>query len=183
MGAPRRPLVTFARALATAWVVLAGCNTPSGGGPGLEPPGNDSSGFANGAGQMTMAPTDAVGGSGAAMEAPGPGMDPDTMPGPTPAPVMPGGADGGAVVGPDAGGDASVPATDAGHGATSCDPRQVTCKDAAPTCPDSQVPEVVDACFGACVPIDACACDGPDACPDSNHYTCHMFKMRCGPYL
>ena len=43
-----------------------------------------------------------------------------------------------------------------------CDPRNITCQTlVAVTCPDGQVPSVVNHCYGACVTKDKCA---PIAC-------------------
>lgn len=68
-------------------------------------------------------------------------------------------------------------------GGVSCDPRAILCKRVSPQCPDWQVPSVEGSCYGACVPIGDCQCDGPEACPDNNQFTCHMHIKRCGPYL
>ena len=65
----------------------------------------------------------------------------------------------------------------------SCDQRDIRCRVPAPTCPDGQVPSVEGSCWGPCVAIDECACEGPDDCPDRDRYTCHRFRSRCGPYL
>jgi hypothetical protein len=162
-----------------AAALLVACNSPSSGGPGLEPPGGGSSGsgFGNGTGEDTPSPTGNVGMEGAGAGAP---ALPDTMEPPGAGPAQRdaglGTPDGGA-------GDAGGGASDAGDGVTSCDRRKLACKRADPTCPEGEVPAIVAGCFGACVPIDACACDAPEACPDANHYTCHNYKQRCGPYL
>jgi hypothetical protein len=65
----------------------------------------------------------------------------------------------------------------------SCDPRELRCRRAAPECPDFQVPEIIDGCYGPCVAIDACLCDEPADCPNHDAYTCHMYRGRCGPYV
>jgi hypothetical protein len=72
---------------------------------------------------------------------------------------------------------------DGGADAVSCDPRRVLCRSLPPPCSTGEVPRVVGSCYGECVPIDACACSEPAACPDRNQYTCHNFRQRCGPYL
>jgi hypothetical protein len=64
-----------------------------------------------------------------------------------------------------------------------CDPRKVLCKIATPDCPFGYVPSVSGSCYGPCVPVDSCVCSGPEQCPDSNQYTCHMSAGRCGPYV
>lgn len=78
---------------------------------------------------------------------------------------------------PDAG---SAPA---GEGPLDCDPKLLRCRIAELPCPEGQVRQLVDGCHGPCVPVDRCACDGPDDCPHEEQYTCHMFRARCGPYL
>ena len=67
--------------------------------------------------------------------------------------------------------------------AVSCDRRQIMCRRAEPACPEGQTAEVVDNCYGDCVPIDSCVCIEAEACPNPDRYTCHMFRQRCGPYL
>jgi hypothetical protein len=43
-----------------------------------------------------------------------------------------------------------------------CDPRHIECQTFAPvTCPEGQLPSVVNACYGGCVPKEQCA---PIAC-------------------
>jgi hypothetical protein len=68
-------------------------------------------------------------------------------------------------------------------GELTCDPRAITCKRAAPACPEGQVPSVEDQCYGACVDIESCPCDAPEACPLPEKYTCHMSAQHCTPYL
>ena len=82
--------------------------------------------------------------------------------------------------------DASLPEqspSDAGSGPTSCDPRKLLCRRAAPVCPEGQVPRVSGTCYGACVAIDECACAGPEACPQPEQFTCNNSRQRCTYYL
>jgi hypothetical protein len=65
----------------------------------------------------------------------------------------------------------------------SCDPRELRCRRAEPQCPDFQVPQIINGCYGPCVPVDACLCDEPADCPNNDAYTCHMYRGRCGPYV
>lgn len=65
----------------------------------------------------------------------------------------------------------------------SCDPRKVVCKRAQPSCDYGFVPRIVDGCYGECVRIDDCVCDGADACPEHERYTCNNSRQRCTPYL
>jgi hypothetical protein len=65
----------------------------------------------------------------------------------------------------------------------SCDTRELACLRAAPECPDGQVPQIIDHCFGPCVPIDACLCNEAADCSYPDTYTCHMYRGRCGPYV
>lgn len=67
--------------------------------------------------------------------------------------------------------------------AVRCDRRDVVCRAAEPECPEGQTAQVVGGCYGSCVPIDACECTEAAACPSPDRYTCHRFRMRCGPYL
>ena len=86
----------------------------------------------------------------------------------------------------DTGTDAST-THDAGDGGTpkvvNCDPRDVVCRRVEPACEYGFVPRIVDRCFGDCVAIDTCTCDGPEACPQSESYTCNNSRQRCTPYL
>ena len=81
----------------------------------------------------------------------------------------------------------AVTGTDAGRtppGSINCDERSVACDAPPPSCPTGEVAEVGGGCWTSrCVPIDTCYCTGPDMCPNRSIYTCHMFRMRCGPYL
>lgn len=102
------------------------------------------------------------------------------------------GVDGG-MPGTDAGppGDGGAIDVDAGLAAdagipeegVNCDQRDVLCRALPPECPEWQVPRVEGSCWAGCVPIDACACAGPDDCPMRDIYTCHNSAGRCGPYL
>ncbi len=65
----------------------------------------------------------------------------------------------------------------------SCDRRDIRCRALEPTCPDGEIASVVGTCWGPCVRIDECVCETPEECPDSDRYTCHRFRSRCGPYL
>lgn len=67
--------------------------------------------------------------------------------------------------------------------AVSCDRRDLRCKRAEPICPEGQVAQIVNNCFGPCVPIDACACEEAAQCPNEAQYTCHLYRNRCGPYV
>jgi hypothetical protein len=59
----------------------------------------------------------------------------------------------------------------------------VTCRAAPPECEDFHVPTQEGACYGPCVPIEACVCQGPSDCPDENQFTCHLSAGHCGPYV
>lgn len=72
---------------------------------------------------------------------------------------------------------------DAGATGLTCDPRKLVCKRAAPSCEFGYVPRIIDGCYGECVRVDECPCDGPDACPDRDRYTCNNSRQRCTPYL
>jgi hypothetical protein len=86
----------------------------------------------------------------------------------------------------DAGLDADVDATtatDSGSAATyDCVLEGVACFIAVPVCAQGEVPSVEGSCYGPCVPIEQCRCDGPEDCPDSAHYTCFNHAHHCGPY-
>lgn len=161
-------------------LALAACNTPSAGGPGLEPPGGgDSNDFGAGPGEA-MSPTGGAGNAGGVPNVPG--ADPGTKGEPSST------SDAGATVE-----DASTPAADAGTDAESvdgevswapsCDERKVDCQKVADPCPMGEVRRVEAGCWAECIPIDVCGCDEPADCANELIYTCHMFKMRCGPYL
>lgn len=78
----------------------------------------------------------------------------------------------------------STPSDDTGQfeGYT-CDQRQVTCRLQPPRCDFGFVPRVKDGCYTTCVRVDDCVCEGADACPDRNQYTCNLSRQRCTPYL
>jgi Kazal-type serine protease inhibitor domain len=65
----------------------------------------------------------------------------------------------------------------------SCDRRSVLCRRAEPVCPAGQVAAVEGSCWGACVNIEQCSCKEAQACPDPDHYTCHLSRGVCGPYV
>lgn len=67
--------------------------------------------------------------------------------------------------------------------AVSCDVRKLTCKRAEPSCDYGYVPRIVAGCYAECVRIDDCVCNGPDACPQHERYTCNNSRQRCTPYL
>ncbi len=85
----------------------------------------------------------------------------------------------------DFGTDAALP--DAGSGPVNCRPSDVLCDAPEPECPIvggfPTVPSVVDGCYGPCVQIDRCICDGTDDCPRPDMFTCHRARTRCGPFL
>ena len=68
-------------------------------------------------------------------------------------------------------------------GSVSCDPRRILCKRVAPICAEGEVPSVSGSCYGPCVKVETCPCAGPEECPESDKYTCHMNTRRCGPYV
>jgi len=69
-----------------------------------------------------------------------------------------------------------------------CNPDHIVCLPivAPEPCPDGEVYSVISSCYGDCVPIDHCACDSADDCPDlseADEYTCHNSAGRCGPWV
>jgi hypothetical protein len=63
----------------------------------------------------------------------------------------------------------------------SCDAQRVRCSDPKPACPDGQMPAVVDACWGTCVPVSTCRCEFHWQC-DTSKYRCRgLPEFRCGP--
>jgi hypothetical protein len=82
-------------------------------------------------------------------------------------------------------GEGGEPSSSGGAGdpLIDCDPKQVACKIATPTCPTGQVPSVEGTCYGECVKIEQCACAQAEQCPDSNQYTCWIGAKHCGPYV
>jgi len=67
---------------------------------------------------------------------------------------------------------------DAGKG-IDCDPRRILCKAAETPCPEGQVHEVIDGCYGPCVAITECPCDEAADCPHSETFTCWMSSGYC----
>lgn len=81
-------------------------------------------------------------------------------------------------------GDATSGDDDAGtRSNVSCDVRKLTCKRAEPSCDYGYVPRIIDGCYAECVRIDDCVCNGADACPQPERYTCNNSRQRCTPYL
>jgi hypothetical protein len=64
-----------------------------------------------------------------------------------------------------------------------CDLDEIACDAAQPECPEGEVPSVNGACYGPCVGIESCACNGPDDCPLPEQYNCHLSAGHCGPYV
>ncbi len=89
------------------------------------------------------------------------------------------------------GGSAGAPAGGAAGegGASSLDgavcvaPDGPFCMMMPPECATGEVPSVVGMCWGECVPIGDCACEGPEDCPEPGQYTCHNYIGRCGPFV
>jgi len=62
----------------------------------------------------------------------------------------------------------------------SCDTYRVRCADPPPSCPDGQVPPVINGCWGPCVPIAMCRCDTNWRCPQGTR--CILLPdFRCAP--
>jgi len=79
-------------------------------------------------------------------------------------------------------GGASAAGGKKGQDLVDCDLRKVTCRIVQPTCAENQVPSVEGSCFGACVPIESCACSVAQDCPFEERYTCWQ-RTHCGPYV
>jgi hypothetical protein len=62
-----------------------------------------------------------------------------------------------------------------------CDPGDLRCTLAEPTCPDGMVASVVKGNYGPCVPFSDCRCEFGWECPQSDKYTCDATAHRCGP--
>ena len=63
-----------------------------------------------------------------------------------------------------------------------CDPLQILCKAAETPCPEGQVHQVIDRCYGPCVAITACPCDAAEDCPHSETFTCWNATGHCNYY-
>jgi hypothetical protein len=62
----------------------------------------------------------------------------------------------------------------------SCDAMRVQCADPAPSCPDGQIPAVVNNCWGPCIPFSDCRCEFVWQCQPSSKYTCNGYPVfRC----
>jgi hypothetical protein len=57
------------------------------------------------------------------------------------------------------------------------------CRRAEPVCPEGQVPQIIDGCYGDCVRIDQCVCEVVEACPRPEEFTCIGATNRCSYYL
>ena len=96
------------------------------------------------------------------------------------------GAPSGGTTGGAGAGGTSTAGSAGNHVAPSCDTRQVLCRAAPPDCGEGRVPQVVNGCFGECVAIDECACQGPEECPDpdgTQPYTCLAMAQHCSYWL
>jgi hypothetical protein len=63
----------------------------------------------------------------------------------------------------------------------SCDPTMLRCSTPEPSCPEGQVPTVVDGRYGQCVPIHYCRCQFVWECPHREKYRCDTVATRCTP--
>ena len=61
----------------------------------------------------------------------------------------------------------------------SCDSTALQCSGVEPTCPDGQVPSVVNGRYGACVTFGTCRCDSDAQCPHREKYRCDTGAKRC----
>jgi len=61
----------------------------------------------------------------------------------------------------------------------SCDPSALRCTGAAPSCPEGQVPSVVDGRYGQCVAFGFCRCASDEQCPQREKYKCDTVTSRC----
>jgi hypothetical protein len=62
-----------------------------------------------------------------------------------------------------------------------CDPWKLNCEDEPPTCPDGELPSVVDDCWGDCVPATSCKCQYHWHCGDDPDYECVSETLSCEP--
>ena len=58
-----------------------------------------------------------------------------------------------------------------------CNPYDVLCDQAAPTCPDDQAPAIEHECFADCVPKTSCRCEFNWECPAD--WRCDRTQWRC----
>lgn len=72
---------------------------------------------------------------------------------------------------------------DAISAGVTCDRSLIRCRRPEPLCPEGETASVEGTCYGPCVPIDECVCEGPEQCPHPDMYTCHRHRGRCGPFL
>ncbi len=69
-----------------------------------------------------------------------------------------------------------------GDGAN-CEPADVRCAASPPSCGAGMAPSVVAGCWGACIPITSCRCEGSWHCPlYQTIYGCYGYENRCYPY-
>jgi len=68
------------------------------------------------------------------------------------------------------------------QGGYDCVLDNLACLVPLPACEEGFVPSADGACIGPCVPIEECACQGPDDCPNPETYACHLSAGHCGPY-
>ncbi|HTM45739.1 MAG TPA: hypothetical protein VL137_12325 [Polyangiaceae bacterium] len=144
---------------ATGGSSVGGGATGSNGGSSAQGGSSVSAGGSNNAGAHSAGGNTAIGGSNSA------------------------GAAGDSPTGGQSGGGA--PDVDAGpqYGTKNCNPANVLCRIAPPSCEFLTVPEVVDNCYGPCVRVSQCACMHPQDCPQPDQYTCYNSDHFCGPFV
>ena len=64
---------------------------------------------------------------------------------------------------------------------SNCDPEDVRCSATVPSCPQGQYASVVGGCYGPCVPITSCRCEGSYQCPEPAKNGCDP-RGACKPY-
>lgn len=62
-----------------------------------------------------------------------------------------------------------------------CDPWKAECDVEPPVCAESELPSVVDGCWGPCVPITSCRCLYFYECGDVYDYSCVVETLSCDP--
>jgi hypothetical protein len=60
-----------------------------------------------------------------------------------------------------------------------CDPTDLRCSEAEPTCAEGEIASVVYRAYGECVPFSSCRCEFVWECPHRDKYQCDRTSRRC----
>jgi hypothetical protein len=62
---------------------------------------------------------------------------------------------------------------------TNCDPTDLRCSEAEPSCPEGMLPSIIHGQYGPCVPFASCRCEYAWECPKRDQYVCDFVARHC----